>query len=198
MEAEDAAVIDAYLRGERDTVALIERWCALAASPFRRQLGLEWDDALQEARIEVFRQLRAARFRGEARLKTYLGRIVCLTCIDAVRRVRRRPRLEGDETAAELPSSDPSPLELVLRRDTGRSLRALFDATPPECRALWEMIGQGLSYREMAARLGAAEGALRVRVHRCRQRALNAAAGNRAAGRDDNGNKDKMRPDGLP
>jgi DNA-directed RNA polymerase specialized sigma24 family protein len=34
------------------------------------------------------------------------------------------------------------------------------------------MVADGMSYREMSAATGLGEGAIRVRVHRCRQRAL--------------------------
>jgi RNA polymerase sigma-70 factor (ECF subfamily) len=182
---DDARTIACYLRGDLDAVALVERWLALAAGPFRRRLGLEWEDVLQDARLEAFRQLSAARFRGEARLKTYLGRVACLTCIDAVRRLRRRPPMETDETAAEVPSPEPSPLDLTLRRDTDRSVRAVLDSTSPQCQELWRMIHQGLSYKEMASRVGVAEGTLRVRVHRCRCEALEVLNGNASPRPDD-------------
>jgi len=182
---DDARTIERYLRGDLDAVALVERWLALAAGPFRRRLGLEWEDVLQDARLEAFRQLDAARFRGEARLKTYLGRVACLTCIDAVRRLRRRPLMESDESAAEVPSSEPSPLDLTMRRDAYRSARVVLDSTSPQCRELWRMIHEGLSYKEMSSRVGVAEGTLRVRVHRCRCEALELLNGSAVPAPDD-------------
>jgi RNA polymerase sigma-70 factor (ECF subfamily) len=181
MHEDDVATIAAYLRGERASVALIERWLTLAAAPFRRALGPEWEDAVQEARLDTFRQLKDGRFRGDARLKTYLGRVACLTCLDALRRRRRRPRLEGEEAAIQVPSTDPSPLDHALRHDSQRSLGIVFAAAAPECRELWHMIQEGLSYREMSARMSVAEGTLRVRVHRCRRRAVEALDGKAAA-----------------
>jgi RNA polymerase sigma-70 factor (ECF subfamily) len=195
MHADDAAIIERYLRGERDAVALVERWLSLAASPFRRRLGIEWEEAVQDARLEAYRELSAGRFRGEARLKTYLGRMACLTCIDALRRLRRRPRLETDEESAEVASSEPSPLDIALQLDARRSLNALFASTSPECRKLWTMIHLGLSYKEMATRVGVAEGTLRVRVHRCRRRALELLDGNAAPSPGDD---DRVESDGLP
>jgi RNA polymerase sigma-70 factor (ECF subfamily) len=191
VHADDARTIECYLRGDPDAVALVERWLALAAGPFRRRLGLEWEDVLQDARLEAFRQLAAARFRGEARLKTYLGRVACLTCIDAVRRLRRRPAVESDEAAAEVPSAEPSPLDLTLRRDAHRSVRAVLDFTSPQCQQLWRMIHEGLSYKEMAARVGVAEGTLRVRVHRCRCEALQVLGGNAERQPDDEAKRGK-------
>jgi DNA-directed RNA polymerase specialized sigma24 family protein len=41
-----------------------------------------------------------------------------------------------------------------------------------ECRRLWRMLVDGFSYREMSDEYGVSEGALRVRVLRCRRKAL--------------------------
>ena len=47
----------------------------------------------------------------------------------------------------------------------------MLDRTPRDCRELWRMILAGLSYREMSQRMSVAEGTLRVRVLRCREKA---------------------------
>jgi DNA-directed RNA polymerase specialized sigma24 family protein len=43
---------------------------------------------------------------------------------------------------------------------------------PVECQKLWRMIVAGMSYRQMSERLEVSEGTLRVRVLRCRKRAM--------------------------
>ena len=48
----------------------------------------------------------------------------------------------------------------------------VLDRASQECRELWRMLVLGLSYREMSLRLQVAEGTLRVRVLRCRERAV--------------------------
>jgi hypothetical protein len=40
-----------------------------------------------------------------------------------------------------------------------------------DCKDLWRMLVAGMSYREMSEQLGVAEGTLRVRVLRCREKA---------------------------
>jgi DNA-directed RNA polymerase specialized sigma24 family protein len=47
-----------------------------------------------------------------------------------------------------------------------------MEETSDECRRLWLMILDGMSYQQMSQRLGASEGALRVKVLRCRKRAI--------------------------
>ncbi|MBI3949148.1 MAG: sigma-70 family RNA polymerase sigma factor [Acidobacteria bacterium] len=41
-----------------------------------------------------------------------------------------------------------------------------------ECRQLWGMILDGLSYQQMSQHLNVSEGSLRVRVMRCRKKAV--------------------------
>jgi RNA polymerase sigma factor (sigma-70 family) len=179
--SEDDAILAGYLRGDAPAVAAVDGWIAAAASPFRRRLGADWPDLQQEARIEILRLLRASSWRGEARLRTYVWRVVGHTCLDALRRQRRRPAGEPEEQGAEIASGAPSPLDGLLAQDAGRILLTALRALPEECRELWTRILRGASYGEMSRELGVTEGALRVRAHRCRKRALEALAGNASA-----------------
>ena len=180
-ETDDARTAAGYLRGERDAVVLVDGWIASAAGPYRRRLGADWPDILQEVRLEVIRLLRDGCFRGESRLKTYLWRVANHTCLDAIRRLRRRPPHDVADEEAPLPAGDPSPLDRVLERDAGRVLLEALDALPTDCRQLWGLILKGLSYREISQEMGLAEGTLRVRAHRCRKRAAEVLVGSAAA-----------------
>ena len=180
---EDAETVAGFIRGDPAAVALVDRWAAAAAAPFRRKLSADWPDLLQDARVEILRLLRASSWRGESSLKTYVWRVVAHNCIDALRRQRRRPVEELGEAEMSLPSRDPSPLDLVLDDDAQRRLLMALEAVPADCRRLWGSILRGLSYREISREMGLAEGALRVRAHRCRKRAVEALGGNAGASR---------------
>lgn len=175
---EDDAIVAGYLRGDASAAATVDGWIAAAASPFRRRLGADWPDLQQDARIEILRLLRASSWRGESRLRTYVWRVVGHTCLDALRRQRRRPVGDPGEAGAEIPSPAPTALDGLLEQDAGRILLTALGALPDECRDLWTRILRGASYGEMSRELGVAEGALRVRAHRCRKRALEALGGN--------------------
>jgi RNA polymerase sigma-70 factor (ECF subfamily) len=175
---QDGDTAAGFLRGDADAVASMDRWISGAAAPFRRRLAGDWQDLLQEARIEILRLLRNGSWRGEARLRTYVWQVVAHTCLDAMRRQKRRPALEPVEPDAPLPSADPSPLDRVLEADSRRRLLAALELVPADCRDLWRLILSGLSYQQISAQTGVAEGALRVRAHRCRKRAVEALAGN--------------------
>src|SRR4029077_11542850 len=66
-------------------------------------------DALQDAMISAFR--RAADFRGDSAVTTWLHRIVVNACLDRLRRRTARPVTSaGDEEALEaLVAHDPDP-----------------------------------------------------------------------------------------
>jgi RNA polymerase sigma-70 factor, ECF subfamily len=179
----DAETADGFVRGDEAAVAVVDRWIAGAAAPFRRRLRADWADMLQDSRVEVLRLLRASSWRGESSLKTYVWRVVVHSCIDAMRRERRRPVEELGEAEAALPSAEPSPLDRVLEDDARRRLVAALEAVPADCRRLWGAILRGMSYGEIGREMGIAEGALRVRAHRCRKRAVEALGGNAAGPR---------------
>jgi RNA polymerase sigma-70 factor (ECF subfamily) len=180
----DQELISNYLGGNEEAVRVIDVWIASAARSYAIKLGEDWDDVLQEARIEVFRLLQSGRFRAESRLKTYLWRVVNNTCLDAVRNKERWQRSElreSDEICRfpTLQAEDHSlaweTVDLVLR---------VLEQVPEDCKRVWELILDGYSYREMSKRLGISESALRVRALRCRKRAL-AIRDHLETGRDD-------------
>ena len=175
--SEDAETVAGFLRGDPIAVARVDQWIAGAALPFRRKLAADWPDLLQEARVEILRLFRQSAWRGESRLKTYVWRVVGHTCLDAVRRIGRRPPHEPTDPEAPLASADPSPLDQILQQDTARRLLSALEAVPADCRELWRSILRGQSYREISGAMGVSEAALRVRAHRCRKRAIEALGG---------------------
>lgn len=171
MAAYDQEVVARFLRGESDAVGTVDGWIARAAWPYQRRLGHRWDDVLQDVRLEVTRLLSQGKFRGESSLKTYLWRVVSHTCLDQIRSQGKwqwadlETLEQGEEPVA---SQQPLPSS---REDKDLLLRVLARSSQ-DCRDLWRMVVAGLSYREMSQRLGVAEGTLRVRVLRCREKAL--------------------------
>lgn len=182
MRPEDAQFVDRYLRGERDAHDTVEGWITCAARPYRRRLGERWDDLLQDVRLEVTRLLQKGTFRGESSLKTYLWRVVCHTCLDHLRGQARWQWTEIDglhEREAEAVLTDSEP---ALKQESKDLLLRVIERVSDECRRLWAMVLDGLSYREMSDKTGVSEGALRVRVLRCRKRAVELRAELLAAG----------------
>lgn len=167
----DEELIDGYLAGDPSAVSQVDGWLERAASSYRRRLREQWDDVLQDVRLEVLRLLREGRFRGESSLKTYLWRVASHTCLDRIRSGNRWTYVEYDaEGSVADPIAQP-PQERVWSPERDLLVRVLARMSE-DCRKLWKMVIEGLSYREMSHSTGVSEGALRVRVLRCRKRAI--------------------------
>jgi len=168
----DDALIERFLAGDQAAVGVVDGWLVQAASAYRRRLGDSFDDALQDVRLEVTRLLQDRKFRGDSSLKTYLWRVTAHTCLDRLRAGTRWSFVEydGESAAVADPAAVPPWRPQNWSADRDLLLRVL-SRMEEDCRRLWRMVIEGLSYREMSDLTGASEGALRVRVLRCRRRA---------------------------
>ena len=166
---DDQGLISGFLRGEESPVRAVEDWVQAAARPFRGRLGFSWDDCVQDCMLVVTRVLREERFRGGSTLRTYVWRLTVNACIDRLR-ARRIPAREVLEER-QIPAPDPSPLAEIESREFCELAGKVFEEASVECRRLWAMILDGLSYQEMGESTGVRPGTLRVRVLRCRRQA---------------------------
>lgn len=167
---DDEDLISRLLDGDADTIARVRTWIRAAFQAYRKRLGNELEDLEQEILLELTEALREGRFRGSSTLRTYVRTYVHHKGIDRLRALGRRTWV--DIESLELPAPAPTALEQLSRSEQVAVALRVQERVPQPCRELWQMLRQGLSYREMSRRLGVAEGALRVRVLRCRQRAL--------------------------
>jgi RNA polymerase sigma-70 factor, ECF subfamily len=135
-------------------------------------------DAVQEAFASALGH--AEGFRGDARLSTWLHRIVFTKSIDQLRRRRREEPLPDLDTA-ELGPEDvrlgrgPSwarpPDEELLGSETRAALEAALGHLTPLQRAVFDLKDvEGRATAEVAEILGVAEATVRVHLHRARLR----------------------------
>jgi RNA polymerase sigma-70 factor (ECF subfamily) len=129
-------------------------------------------DALQDALISAFR--RADSFRGDAKVTTWLHRIVVNACLDRIRRRQVRaadPLPDDQDRAAELAGpSEGDPAELRQRQVD--VLNALKQLTPDQRSALVLVDMEGYSVEEAAAILDCAPGTVKSRCARGRAKLL--------------------------
>jgi RNA polymerase sigma factor (sigma-70 family) len=96
--------------------------------------------------------------------------VVSHTCLDQIRAQSKWQLTDldaldlGDNPSSSLPPATAS------HEDRDLLLRVLSKVSQ-DCKELWKMLVAGMSYREMSEQLGVAEGTLRVRVLRCREKA---------------------------
>jgi len=137
----------------------------------------EAEDAVQEAYLLAYGSI--AKFRGDARLSTWLTRIVAN---EAFARLRKRARraaivpLHADDdvtahdirTESEAPEMD-RPDNLALRREMRQLLEARIDALPDAYRVVFMLRAvEELSVEETADSLGIPEATVRTRFFRAR------------------------------
>jgi len=146
----------------------------------RRILRSEEDarDALQEAYLQAFRAL--PRFEGQARISTWLHRIVVNAALMKIRSRKVRPeesiepllptfRDDGHATVAFC-AWDESADELLERRETREMVRAAIDRLPDTYRTVLMLRDiEELDTQEVAELLGVTANAVKIRLHRARQ-----------------------------
>jgi RNA polymerase sigma-70 factor (ECF subfamily) len=131
-------------------------------------------DALQEAMISAFR--RAAEFRGEAAVTTWLHRIVVNACLDQLRRKAARPTVPADDEAAldalgqRADGAVPDP---TSDRDTALDVAAALQLLPAGQRAALVLVDMlGYTVAVAADVLGVSPGTVKSRCARGRARLL--------------------------
>jgi RNA polymerase sigma factor (sigma-70 family) len=147
----------------------VEAWVRRASASFARRLGDHLEDVIQDSMLEIVEALREGRFRDDGSFRGYVWRTTASNCVDRLRWQRRWVEVDFDPSTQ--PLREASALAELLEAEGRARLLALAARQPRHCRELWRDVLAGLSYREMSERWGASEGALRVRVLRCRQRA---------------------------
>lgn len=126
-------------------------------------------DEAEDVVQDVFSKLcsRPVRFDGKAACSTWLYRIMVNSSINSLRARQRRSRLESR------PEQSPSPEDAAaLREMKERLVEALEELTEQHRQVLWLRELRGLSYPEIAARLGVPEGTVKSALNRARARLL--------------------------
>lgn len=129
------------------------------------------DDAVQEALMNAFRAM--GRFRGEARVSTWLNRIVTNVCLETLRRSRKRKEESFEELEPVLAESltvGDNPFDFVRRRELGSRLEFSLGKLSPKQREIVQMHDvEGLTIKEVSQRLNISEGTVKSRLFYGRQ-----------------------------
>jgi len=127
-------------------------------------------DAVQDAMVSAFR--RAADFRGESAVTTWLHRIVVNASLDRLRRKAVRPAVSiADEQAFEALVAHGS--DAARATDTRLDIAAALRILPPEQRAALVLVDMlGYSVEDAAAVMNTSAGTIKSRCARGRARLL--------------------------
>ncbi|MBI1915353.1 MAG: sigma-70 family RNA polymerase sigma factor [Planctomycetes bacterium] len=181
LEAE-AELVDRIRAGDESACAtLVRRHGGAMMACARRILHCEAEsaDAVQDALVSAFRSI--GSFAGNARLGTWLHRIVVNACLVRLRARRRRRAVPLDDL---LPTFDESgrpasrlagdgarqPLARLEREEVRAQVRACIDRLPDPHRTVLLLRDiEEFDTDQTAELLGTSRGAVKVRLHRARQ-----------------------------
>lgn len=177
----DAELVTRLRAGDESAYeALVRRHGPRLLATARRLLRQEEDarDAVQDAFLQSFRGL--DRFQGDARLSTWLHRIVVNASLMKLRTRRRKPespiddllprfREDGHQAEPAAPWRDTAHGRLE-RRETRDLVRRGIDALPETYRTVLVLRDiEGLDTAETSQALGIGAEAVKTRLHRARQ-----------------------------
>jgi RNA polymerase sigma-70 factor (ECF subfamily) len=135
----------------------------------------EAEDALQEAYLQAYRAI--GSFRGEAKLSTWLARIVANEALMRVRRRARRAEIVPLQPGAseseinQIPDTnmDETPEISAQRIEMRRLLEAEIDSLPDDFRAVFVLRAvDEMSVEDTAEALGIPPATVRTRLFRAR------------------------------
>ncbi|MGO4617344.1 RNA polymerase sigma factor SigM [Nocardia sp. 2YAB30] len=168
-ECSDIELLQAHVRGQQHAFAELLRrhndhlWQTALRTSYTRE---DAADSLQDALLSAHR--RAASFRAEAEVRSWLHAIVVNACLDRIRRNKTRRAFSFTPETMPEPSDDRdemAELEMSMIID-----HALFSLPPDQRTALVAIDLEGYSVSEAATMLGVPEGTIKSRCARARQR----------------------------
>ncbi|MGE3276264.1 MAG: sigma-70 family RNA polymerase sigma factor [Vicinamibacterales bacterium] len=180
-DPEESALLERLRAGDDEAYeTLVRQHGPRLMAVARRFLASEDDarDVVQDAFLSAFRSL--GRFEGQARLSTWLHRIVVNAALMKLRTRRRKPEepldpllpaYRDDGHHAERFSSWDEPADVALeRRETRDLVRRLIDELPETYRTVLLLRDiEGFGTDETAELLGVTPNAAKIRLHRARQ-----------------------------
>ena len=164
--------IDPYLRGDRDAFLEIDGWIRAELQRRYPRLSNETDDLAQSIHQKLVANLRAGRFQGRSRLRTYVVGIVHHTAIDRLREIYSERAL-ASEWSKEPRAAEYNPYGSIEALDDEKLLFQVLQTLPASCRELWSLVFvERLSYPEIAGRLSIPPGTVKSRMWHCRRKAI--------------------------
>lgn len=179
-QAEETALLEGLRRNDHASYErLVRENTPRLLAIARRMLPNEDDalDAVQEGFLAAFKGLPS--FDGNARLSTWLHRIVVNACLMKLRSKRRRPersieemlpKFKEDGHAWEPGSAWKNPSEGLEQDEVNARILEAIDELPENYRIVLVLRDiQGLDTAETGVIVGLSENAVKTRLHRARQ-----------------------------
>ncbi len=157
-------------KGEKEALGeLYRHYRAEVARNLHRMLGPgrgDLEDVLQEVFIEVFRSI--GRFRGDAKLTTWLYRVCVNVALQRLRKRKRRAEISSDDVGER--STDETPERELDNRRRLDAVYRILDELSPKKRVVFILHEiEGREPKEIAGIVGAPVLTVRTRLHYARK-----------------------------
>lgn len=123
-------------------------------------------DALQETMINIHRA--ATSFRGESKLSTWINRITVNVCLEMIRKNKKHSNRIGEDISDYEHLEDSGigdPFDVACQQEIrGRVRSALWRLSDKHRIVVWLHDLEGFTIREIAEKLGIAEGTIKSRL----------------------------------
>ena len=179
--SDEKLVTRAQQGDQRATEELVNRYQqkAYAIAYHMCQNSVDAQDLTQEAFLRAFRSIE--KYRGDSSFYTWFYRIVVNVCLDSRRRSQRwklifspwRPAQRGKESSKDVPEEYPdmreelNPISVISGKQLSKKIKKSLKALPERQRLVFQLkVLQGMSIREIAQVMGAAEGTIKSHLFR--------------------------------
>lgn len=136
---------------------------ARIVASYERDAGMR-QDLVQEVLFAIFKSLPA--LRDQAKLRSFVFRIVHNRCLDHVIRHANKPKMEP--MSDELSEAGSSPEQQLVVRERSRHLLEAVHTLPIPYRQVITLLLEEMSYAEIAETLGITISNVGVRVNRAK------------------------------
>ena len=130
------------------------------------------EGVVQEVLLRLLQMVRAERVRDRGSFQKFAYSVAKHTCVRVYHRERRGGSREDPEQYVDRLRSDADPQQELESRERLDTMMYVFQRLPGACRELWGWVyGEQLPAAAVGEKLGISVNNVRVRVHRCLQKA---------------------------
>ncbi|MCP3981564.1 MAG: sigma-70 family RNA polymerase sigma factor [bacterium] len=167
-----ARIYAGFREGSDDAVESVRGWLRAVVHGGRWNIA-DAESVIQDCLLKLIRQARGDRVRDPSSFQKLCYTVAKNACVNVFHREKtRRAHEEPEEAAEHAAMHETDPADGLARRERAQLMIYIYQRLPEGCRKLWTAVyldKRGQS--DVASEFGITVNNLRVRAHRCIERA---------------------------